>query len=245
MNQRKTVLGLAAICALALSAFAVPSAFAAEEAYECSDEAAALDLSGAHCLEGATEDYGHVKITEPISIDLTNERTASGTTASAVSKLRGAVSGVLIEIQCETVGGSGELENSAGAATGYGTIEYGGCRVTQPAGKGCEVTGGTVTTKTLEGTTTGQAAGKLLFSPAGEGTEIATLPFKGCSIPALNNNFPVTGSLVAETSGATTTTTHAGVTTQNALKFGGVKAGIEGAITVTNSATANAITLTP
>jgi hypothetical protein len=93
------------------------------------------------------------------------------------------------------------------------------------------VTGGTVTTKTLKGTTVGQAANKLKFEP-NSGTEFATVPIESCSIGSLNNKFPVTGSLVADTSGATTTTTEAGVTGQNTLKFGGVNAGIEGALTI-------------
>ncbi|HET7445872.1 MAG TPA: hypothetical protein VFJ57_14575, partial [Solirubrobacterales bacterium] len=46
-----------------------------------------------------------------------------------------------------------------------------------------------------------------------------------------NNTFPVTGSLKLTPSGATLTTTHAGITEQNTLKFGGVKAGLESSLT--------------
>jgi len=47
-----------------------------------------------------------------------------------------------------------------------------------------------------------------------------------------DGSYPVTGSLIAKTSGATLTTKHEDITTQNTLKFGGVKAGVVGAATI-------------
>ena len=169
-------------------------------------------------------------------------KTASETTAASVAKLKGALSGVVTEVQCTTVGGSGELTNSAASVSGTGTIEYTGCTVTLPAGKGCKVTGGAVTTKNLAATTSGQGKNEVKFTP-NEGTEFASIPIEGCSNEALNNTFPVTGSLVATATGATLSTTHAGVTAQNTLKFGGVKAGLEGTITISMKE-GNPITLT-
>lgn len=87
-----------------------------------------------------------------------------------------------------------------------------------------------MTTNTLKGTTVGQASGHLKFEP-NSGTQFATVPISECKIRALNNTFPVTGSVVATTSGATTTTTHTEITGQGTLEFGGVEAGLEGALT--------------
>jgi hypothetical protein len=164
------------------------------------------------------------------SVSGTNAKTASATAAATVQKLKGALSGVVTEIQCTGSSGSGSLTNAAESVSSTGVIEFSGCSVTAPAGKGCVVTGGKITTKELASTTVGQAAGKLKVSPA-SGTEFATVSISSCSIAALNNSFPITGSFVASISGATITTTHEGITTQNTLKFGGVKAGIEGATT--------------
>jgi hypothetical protein len=237
MIGRKSVIGIAVLCALAVSAFAAASASAEQRAYTCDSSAAVKEFKDAHCLtkveSGAT--VGHTLLPETsTAITGTNANTTEETKAAAVSKLLGALSGVVTEVQCTTLGGTGSLTNAAASVSGTGTIEYTGCTVTKPAGKGCVVTGGAVTTKELSATTAGQAANKLKFTPK-EGTEFATVPIEKCETASLNNKFPVTGSLIADTSGATTTTTHAGVTTQNTLKFGGVKAGIEGALTISTS----------
>ncbi|HET7444456.1 MAG TPA: hypothetical protein VFJ57_07340 [Solirubrobacterales bacterium] len=243
MIGRKSVIGIAVLCALAPSAFAAASASAEQRAVTCAPEGSGF--SDAHCTTaGSPGTFSHVNIPngEATAITGGNEKTASNTTAASVAKLKGALSGVETEVQCTTVGGSGELTNTATSVSGSGTIEYTGCTVTKPAGKGCVVKGGAVTTEKLAATTVGQAANNVKFTPAGE-TNFAVIPIEGCSIAALNNNFPVTGSLVATATGATLSTTHAGVTTQNTLKFGGVKAGLEGAITI-SKAGGNPITLT-
>lgn len=166
------------------------------------------------------------------------------TTSSAVSKLRGAVSRIETEVQCTIVEGLGKATNAAASVSGTGTLEYSGCTVTKPAGKGCVVSGGRVNTKKLAATTVGQAANTVRFTPF-EGTEFASIKIESCSVGVLNNTFPVTGSLVATATGATLSTTHTGVTAQNTLEFGGVKAGLEGAITTTGLVVAPAaVTLT-
>jgi hypothetical protein len=246
MAGRKSVLGIAVLCALIFGALA-SSASAEETAWECTEEAEPLIYQDAHCLiAGPVEEFGTVEFAEgkENKITGTNAATASGTSAAAVSKLKGALSGVVTEVQCTGLEGTGQLTNAAASVTGTGVIKYTGCSVTAPAGKGCVVTGGTVTTKTLKGTTVGQAANKLKFSP-NSGTEFASVPISSCSIGSLNNTFPVTGSLVADVSGATTVTTEGGVTGQNTLKFGGVNAGIEGALTIEDEGTGDGVVLMP
>lgn len=239
MKRLRTALGLAVLCALALSAYMAANASAEEVAWGCSagksTESTALDWKDAHCkTRPVTEEEekfhtGPIKKGEPTPITITNAQTASETTASAPSKLLGTLSGVTAEVQCTGLSGTGSLTNAEESVSGTGTIEYTGCTVTKPAGKGCAVTGEKITTKELSATTVGQAESSLKFSPA-SGTEILTVPIEKCSIEALNNKFPVTGSMTATANGAEVSTTHAAVTAQNTLKLGGGKAGIEGTL---------------
>jgi hypothetical protein len=135
------------------------------------------------------------------------------------------------------------MENSGGEVSGTGTLVYTGCMVLKPAGKECVVKGGSVTTEKLAGTTKAQAANKLKITPA-EGETFAKITLDKCTVASLNNTFPVTGSLIADVSGATSTSTEAGVTTQNTLKFGGNKAGLGGALTIKKTSSGNGLALT-
>jgi hypothetical protein len=123
------------------------------------------------------------------------------------------------------------MENNAGGwAEGTGTINYENVTVTAPSGKGCEVETGKVTTNKLFATTQG-LANQLKFTPA-SGEVFAEFNVKGCSITSLNHLYTAKGSVTGNTSGATTTTTHAGVTEANSLTLSGQKAGIDGSLTI-------------
>lgn len=114
--------------------------------------------------------------------------------------------------------------------TGTGVLEYAGCTVLKPAGKGCVIKGGKVTTKELKITTVGQSANNLQVSEL-SGESLANVSIESCTVAALNNTFPVTGTLVVAAAGATATTSEASITEANTLKFGGNKAGFGGALT--------------
>jgi hypothetical protein len=252
MSRRKSVIGIAVLFALVVSAFAASSASAEDRAYNCEQV-----LSGTHgfaendghCVTpsvGTGKGFIHVLTSGTTTIVGTNAKTASSTTAAAKSILRGTLSGLETELECTTVGGSGSLTNAATSVSGTGTIEYSGCVVLKPAGRGCKVTNGKVTTNSLSATTVGQTGTNLKFAPA-SGTEFAGVSLESC----LNNKpptavYPVSGSLVASTSGATTTTTEAGITAQGTLTFGGNPSGLEGALTISMSGGSGpAISLTP
>lgn len=249
MLRRKATLGIVALCVIALGAFAASSASAAKRAYLCAANTVfgQTQFLDSHCTVAAEPtDTGlkHELIIGGKKIKITNVNTASGTTAAALSSLKGALSGVETEIQCTAVEGEGELTNTETSVSGTATAGYSGCSVTKPSGKGCKVKGGAVTTKELSATTVGQTENNVQFTPK-SGTEFASIPIEGCSVESLNNTFPVTGSLVATAAGATLTTVHAAITVQNALKFGGVKAGLNGTVTVkTSTGTIAAIGLT-
>jgi hypothetical protein len=244
MIGRKSVIGIAVLCALAVSAFAASSASAGGRAFTCSTSATLKDYNDAHCVTniGSGGSRGHVEITTPgQAIEGTNGETESGTSAAAPSKLEGTISGFETAVKCTALTGTGTLTNEATFVKGSGTIHYTGCSVTKPPGIGCKVKESKVNTEELKATTSGLAANKLKFEPAG--TKFAVITIEGCETAALNKAFPVTGSLIATTNGATTTTAHAEITTQGTLIFGGQVAGLEGALTI-KGAGSNPVTLT-
>jgi hypothetical protein len=250
MMGRKSVIGLAVLCALVFSAITVASAFAAPgRAWTCK-KGGPNQFNDEHCINGTGGEYGHVAIANGLpktTIVGTNAKTASGTVAAEVSKLKAKIAGIATEVQCTGVSGTGELENSAGSVSGSGQITYSGCTVTLPAGRECAITGGEIKTKPLAATTAGLTNNnELKFEMAAGETEFASIPIKGCkenSPP--EGNYPVAGSLIATTSGATTTTVHSTITAQNTLTFGGNAAGLQGALTISMSgAGGNPIVLT-
>jgi hypothetical protein len=249
MKTRKPALGVAVLCAIVLGAFAAATA-SANTAFRCEEVFSGASFSDEHCQNaGSGAGFAHMAFSPNTSVGIqaTNGKTEEGTTSSSTAKLKGVAGGVEPEIQCSNVSSeSGVMENKEEGATmwaqGTGTLVYKGCGVTKPAGKGCVVNSGTVKTKTLAASTKG-LTNQLKFEPAG-GTEFASVTIESCSVSGLNKTFPVTGSLIADTSGATTSTTHAGITAQGNLKFAGQKAGLEGAITLEDSATNSGLVTT-
>lgn len=247
MSRRKSVIGIAALLALVVCAFAAANASAESKAFECSKSATSLTFPDAHCVPGGSGSvYGHKSIAEGVSTSITgsNEKTASSTTASSKAILKGTLSGLETELECSTVTGSGSMKNGATSVTGTGQITYSGCTVTKPA-RECKVKEGKVVTKNLEATTASQTGTNLKFKPEGAATEFAAINIEGCknNVPPANA-YPVSGSLVATTNGATTSTTETGVTGQGTLTFGGNPAGLEGTITINAQETGNALSLT-
>jgi hypothetical protein len=236
MKRKKSLIGLALVFAFVLSAFTAANASAEQMASACdSGTGAPFEYADAHCVTPQEPGKFHARTYEvgkKISITATNSKTASETTTAQHAILAGNLAGVATELTCSEVSGTGSLTNAAASVSGTGTLTYSGCSVLKPAGKECKVKEGMVTTEELAATTVGQAANKLKFEQIG--TKFANVIIEGCTVGSLNNTFPVTGSLVADTSGATTTTTEAGITTQGTLKFGGNKAGLEGAITISD-----------
>jgi hypothetical protein len=239
MIGRKSVIGIAVLCAFAFSAIAAATAAAEQQAYTCSSSAATKSFSDAHCKPGSTGTaFGHTFIANGTVTTITgsNAKTAFSTEAAQGTILKGQLSGVATSLQCTGLTFHGTLTNSAGpptSVTGTGIIKYMGCTITAPVGKSCIIGGGgTIETTELTATTLGAAASTLKFAPA-SGTKFASIPIEGCNenVPP-NANWPLTGAFTASISGATITTTHAGTTTQNTLKFAGTKAGIEGALTI-------------
>ncbi|HET7445221.1 MAG TPA: hypothetical protein VFJ57_11230, partial [Solirubrobacterales bacterium] len=240
MSRARSVLGIAVLFALALSAFAASGASAkGTTAYTCVTGAGTF--LGDHCLTagqgGSGGESKHVAI-EPNTTTTgtaTNANTTSNTTAHRVSILKGVISGLASEIECTEVHGEGTFENRTEGETMYahaeGKLHYTGCKVLAPAGKGCVVANeGTITTEQLTGRT--EAEGHLIKITPKEGAKFATITLEKCTPASLNQAYPVEGSLKVVATGATLSSTHAEITTQGTLKFGGQKAGLEGALTL-------------
>jgi hypothetical protein len=222
------------------------SSSSSQQAYTCAPSAGSEDYASAdaHCVTNLGEHEGtrgHVAITETTEVEGTSASTASETTTSTPSKLEGTLSGFETAIECGGLSAAGSLTNEETFVKGTGIIHYTSGSVKRPVGMGCKVKESKVDTEELKATTNGLAANKLKIEPAG--TKFASITIEGCSTAALNKTFPVTGSLIATTSGATTTTTHAGITAEGTLIFGGQVAGLESALTVSRSGGGNPITL--
>ncbi|HET7445571.1 MAG TPA: hypothetical protein VFJ57_13035, partial [Solirubrobacterales bacterium] len=240
MSRARSVLGIAVLFALALSAFAASSASASgATAFTCVSGGSAFE--GAHCLSGpGAKSFKHetIPVETQTTGTATNANTAESTTAASSQTLKGTISGVKTAVTCPQVHGEGLFENKTtvketGEMFGHaeGKLHYTGCEVKEPAGKGCVVGNeATITTEQLTGKTVGNGS-TVKIEPKGE-TPFASIKIESCSIPALNNTFPVNGSVVVKTSGATLTANEEEVTKQTTLKFGGQNAGLEGALTL-------------
>ncbi|HET7444811.1 MAG TPA: hypothetical protein VFJ57_09155 [Solirubrobacterales bacterium] len=192
-------------------------------------------LVGRHCLKtgfGLKAKHVEIKEGEETTGTVTNFNTTAETIAGQSAILTGALAGVATEISCWEVHGQGTFENKTELTEMLahldGFLHLTNCVVKKPSEKGCKIPEETITTQQLTARTTSAASGEV--KPK-EGTKIADIKIEGCSIPGLNNTFPVTGALKVQISGATWTSTESQVTTDNTLKFGGVKAGLESALT--------------
>jgi hypothetical protein len=241
MIGRRTVIGLTALCALLVSAFAAQSASAATTAYTCKKVTPAVNTVGfskAHCKNedkvSTNANYEHVSFgpkttTEIIGSDTNTKEEHTG------AILKATVAGSAIELVAGEVSGSGSMENSEIAemiASGEGKIKYSkvtekklGCKVVGLPG-GAEV----VETKQLAASTAGVGEG-LKFTPK-EGTTFAEFELKECVVA---NTYKVIGSVLGKPDGATTNTTHNKITEEKTLRLQsavGPVAGIEGTLTI-------------
>jgi hypothetical protein len=235
--------GIAMFCAIVLSACATATASAEQRAFECSTAAGTKEFSDEHCLikGGGSPTRGHTLLSGAVAVAVSNAKTANSTTASDPSTLKGAISGIAVEIECPTVEGSGTLTNAASSVSGELALNYTGCKLLKPAGRGCivkesgVVAEGVIASEPLKFTTVGQVAGRLKIQPA-SGTTFAKASIESClAEKPPKGTYPVVGTLSATASGATVTTTEASVTAEGGFTFGGNPAGIGGSLTISTS----------
>ncbi|HEX5608646.1 MAG TPA: hypothetical protein VFX45_00980 [Solirubrobacterales bacterium] len=243
MSLSKRTLGLLALCAFALSAFAAQASAATNgtTAFTCKETGAGGKFTKAHCkaADAGEGKFSHVEIPQGTTTEAnwTNEKTGSETTATTPAIIKTAATGIgsVFEFQASGVSGTGTLTNKLAGngehfVDGTVSLAFTGVTVTAPAGKGCKVKGGKIETAPLKITTAGQGM-KLNFTPV-EGTKFLTFTTEGCSIGSLNTEFGVDGSLNGTLDGATLNTTEAETTTEATLTVGTMVVGIGTSITL-------------
>jgi hypothetical protein len=262
MFARKAVVGLALLCALLFSAVAAQSASAIKgtTAFTCAPQKEKAPFKDAHCKEAVVSSPGfkHDAIAQDLTtfFHATNNKTKNNTTEHTPAILKGKIAGIAVTISCTKVFAHGTLTNKLEVEPpnekehyvhGHLTVHYTECKVTGPAG--CKIPGETIEVPKATVTTTGKGD-NVTFAPT-EGNEFVSFKFEGCTVPELNTEYKVLGSVTAQSDGATLNFNEAAITKANELTFGGQAAGLEGSITVSqadateeSAKTGNAITLT-
>lgn len=238
MRIGKSIIGIAAILAVALAVLADGSA-GAQRAYTCSKGASTLQFSDSRCsIAGPPSEYGHTLITGTTTeVKGTNAETNPTTTEITKTVLASVVAGAEFEIDCASVVGTGSLTDKTTWVEGEGTIKYSNCTVDKPAGKGCILETaaeekGVVNTELLKLTTLGQASGTVLVTAAGA-TPLALIEFKMCTLSTLNGPHVLRGSLIEEAKGAVLTSAIGTVKKAATLEFDKSKnTGLGGAVTM-------------
>jgi hypothetical protein len=238
MIGRKAIVGLALLCSLAFCALAAQGATAAgkgQTAFTCA-KVGVGDHTDAHCDNTGPGEWGHVAFTGPTKITLTNVATENETKSAThthifLNLLHGSSE---VEINCTTVSGTGEMENSeAGGimkSSGSGTIEFTGCT----ANHSCTVTVAPTPVKfeTIEGLSPEEGHG-LKFLPK-TGTVFTSFTFAGTACPLKAfGAIPVEGSTIATMHGEPKgegATAYFG--SMNSLTIGGQTPVFEGIVTL-------------
>lgn len=255
MTGRRAIVGLCMLCALAFSAFAAPSASAATKgttAFTCKKKPVkgGAGFSKEHCRTvdavSSEAEFEHKEITEETTTEITGGNTTTNN-EKEVALLKSTQAGIAEELSANIVEKDPEtsawMKNRKDPTTGEhyiegeGNLTYTEVFVTKPAGNECKVFGkaaeqtpNSITTERLLATTKGQGDA-IKFTPAA-GTVFAKFFIAGCKTAALNGEYKVEGSLVAEVDGATIRTLESNITTQGNLKLRGQKAGLEGVLTI-------------
>jgi hypothetical protein len=250
MSRRRAVIGLCAICALLVSAYAAQSAAAATKGttlFTCSSSAAVKDFKSEHCVPGESgTGFGHTAVAEKTTTQFTasNEKTDAETKGSTLWKLKTTLAGSATETVATGAHLTGTLENvkeASGEHTVVGreiVLNFTG--VTENL-LGCVVTGnpggvGNIKTNKLIATTMNQGDA-IKFTPE-SGTVITEYGLsKGAeSCPWSEISTKLVGSFVCKPSGATINCSHSEITAAKTLRCGtavGPLVGLEGKVTVT------------
>jgi hypothetical protein len=214
MTRRRSILGALIAGALALCALGAANASAANlRLHECKEtitEGTGVRFT-ANCAK--KDQVNGTWETVKLPPGLVKVRT----TGTSKFSLKATVAGVEFKIECESVEGEGEAENTAEAMSGSSTGEsFTGCAVVKPEGKGCTVPS-TIKTKALSVSTKEM---NVNYKPQ-EGETFVVITVSGCSVGALNGEKPVTGTASAVVTEEEPTSAEFTATSGSALKFGG------------------------
>lgn len=245
MSARVVVASLSSMLTLASFAFS-PHSAAGATLYTCVPNVPpqGVGFSKSHCTKadavGTGASFKHVSVPEGTTTGITGT-TVNTAGESTSSTLHSVQSGVEVEFEAKHAHilpefggilswGRNSRIGSLHFYWGFGWLRYTSVTVKKPAGKGCSVKGGEVTTNKLE--FTNESLGEEVLIRPAEGTVLAQFEVEGCTIAALNGVYKVEGSIKAQTDGATVRTIRLNSTEQGTLKLRGQKAGLESAFTV-------------
>lgn len=135
----KAIAGLALLCALALCAFAAPSASALQTAFVCKEAKGKVGFEDSHCAKATEEeakvDYVHesIKAGTEKKLTITNDETTVEPNSAVWPVFGFTLAGITVEIGCAEVTGSGSVTNKTGGSIeGNATIEYKDCTASKP-----------------------------------------------------------------------------------------------------------------
>lgn len=265
MIGRKSIVGLAVLCALVLSALAAQGATAeitkGTTAFTCVKGATPKDFVTEHCKAGdaGTKEYGHVAFAQDTTTKTkySSAKTDATTTGGTNTTFKEVIAGVELELVSSEVIGEGSLENKQDTRenakkeiehehyiSGTATLEYRNVKVAKPSGKGCEVFTDETATKTKGAkevvdahinATTTGQGDSIKFEPATAPTFASFFVECTTKVPAVEGTWEITGSVTCKPEGATINCSHKETTEQKTLKGKGNIAGYEGKITVTGT----------
>ena len=237
----------AVLCALVLCAFAAQSALAAKgtTAFTCAKTEKETAFSDAHCTKAGTgAGYKHQAIAtgEKTNIVLTNQKTASETTAPtpAIIKIHfGPMEG---ELECQGVKGEGTLTNNetGGKMNVSGTVSttFSECTVSPTVTfPECQLEKPFTSTTTFS---TPREGMNLSFVPEGSEVLVKFRLIK-CKASLENTEYAVSGSYTGTPNGTTWETT---TESSSGLKSSGGQAGLISKTTVTRKETETGISMT-
>lgn len=236
MRARKSMIGIMAVCALALSAFAAASAQAGVTLDTCTttgQTAGSEKFSDADCTTTSkTGSFVHKEIPVNTATTLTAEAKSNQVLSSEIGGLiKITLTGKKVSVSSGSV--SNTSVGGVMGASGTATLTYEevtsniGCTVSADDG-----TVGHVNTKPLKFTVTpnGAMSGKVSFSPS-SGSVFAVIHLSGCLFAG---NYNVEGSVFGTTSGAILKVTKA----TSSLTLEGEPAAYEGEATIKGNGTA-------
>jgi hypothetical protein len=220
MTRRRGLICICICAALVISGLTAQSS--AARWFTCSETAPVKEFANSTCTKKETpKTFGHEAF--PI-----NEETEARLVGTSPWILKGTHAGVKLGITATGLSGEGTVKNretTEAFAYGEGPSVLEGVTVTEPAGKGCKVKGGSFTSNKLETTTLKQGV-FMLFKPV-TGSVIAEFMVEGCSVASLNTTYKLEGSFKGAPSGSTITLVHSESTAQGTLTLGGLAAGLE------------------
>jgi hypothetical protein len=229
MSKYRSIAGFLLLCTLAFGAFAAADASASgTTGFRCkpSGGGGGAGFKDAHCTEPTASGAAFIheaigtKETSGVAQNLNTDGTHRRITLSTSS------AGVAIEISCNKAVAKGVAKNvepAPGEMQVHGTgivSTYSECEVLKPAKGECVIPGGKIITEPMTATTFGKGSEEMggILKPEGA-TPFVKIVFEKCKNAALNQTYPVTGSVTGSANGSTGEITPA--SSEKTLTFGG------------------------